>query len=169
MNRIHIFILLCSFAIMVPASLSAHTMPKGSIVHSHDGIGEHRHDTYKSDPDQPLYAKLAECAAIYDSAVKKGQKLDEYLSKPHKDQLSDYAKTFQDKAAVIARKKGLEKPEEITAAKYDKVYKIWAERWYYIDDDVHYALITDNQIWMNYCDKLGKSLNILPQFSDIPE
>ena len=169
MHAIRLFILLLICAVVIPAPLSAHVLPKGTTVHSHDGLGEHSHDSYTSDPDQPIHSKLAECAAIYDSAVDKGPQFDEFLSKPHKDQLSAHAQKLRDKALVIARKKDQENPEDFIAAVYDKVYQTWVERWYFKDDDMHYHLITENQIWFAYCEKLGKRLNILPQFPDNPE
>lgn len=165
--RILVFLLV--FAIAEPAPLHAHTQTESGDVHTHADGSEHAHDHYTSDPDQPIHSKLAECAAIYNSAVENGTQVNEFLSDPHKEQLSGNAQKLRDKATIIARKKDQDEPEQFIADTYNEVSEIWSKRWYYAENEIHYSLIAENQAWLNYCKELGVSLNIFPLFPNESE
>ena len=163
---VYLSILILTFAVL-PIAAHAHVVPGEDGEHSHD----HSEiiETYSADTEQPIYSQLAECAAIFASAADEGLKAATFIDATYQKELGENAPKLKDKAVSIARKKNHEAPEQVTDETYENVYKIWAERWVFEEDQAHYELMAENQRWLTYCQKLGLTFNALPQFPNDPE
>jgi len=163
---IYLSIMILTLAV-IPITSYAHIVPGEDGDHSHD----HAEivEPYIADTEQPIYSQLAECAAIYASAGDKPPNVEGFMDAAYKKELAENAPKFMDKAVSIARKKNHETPEQDTGETYKNVYKIWAERWVFEEDEAHYELMAYNQQWLTYCQKLGLTFNVLPQFPNDPE
>lgn len=144
-------LILCfNMALLYPGAALAHIVPG-------DGQG-HDFEHYTSDPAQPLYAKMAECAAIYKTTARYA--IDAAFNADEKQTFTAHADAFKNKALHIATKMDVSDPEQQITTRYNHVYKIWRGRWDFKSEQDNHGLIWDNRAWINYCKKTGRSYNV---------